>query len=290
MLSIEQRRSVEALIRGVGQDYILPHFLTLQDDDVKKKSDGTLVTAVDIEAEERLIAGLSDILPDCLFLGEESTEEGRTTICNLNCEDKPVWVVDPIDGTKSFVDGVGNFGTMISLVYRGETMASYMYDICSDSLVSIHKPEALEKDGCPFIPGEGGSIKGEIASHVWNSPLRHHQLNNLNTNLEFGQNTGPRIDSYMKFLRGEIDFLVFEKTPPWDHLAGISMLESMGCAVQRWDGSAVSATDTDKGLVIARSPELMEKVQSEIVQKIAPKEKRRPVTQFVATQFRKLAL
>lgn len=272
MLNFEQRSEIDNLIRTVGQDYILPHYHSLQDDDIHKKKDGTLVTNVDIGAERRLVAGLNAILPGSLFLAEEAFEDDRTTIHNLEAEDAPVWVIDPLDGTKSFVDGKDNFGTMIALVYQGKTIASYLYDICSDTLISIHVPESVAQNGeqmdSPIDPDR--PIRGEIASHVWNSPMRHIKLKNLKTGLEFSANTGPRIDSYMKFLRGEIDFLVFEKTPPWDHLPGLAMLESMGCSVETWDRNAPGLTDTDRGLVITRTPELMDSLQEEIVTAIKP--------------------
>lgn len=79
---------------------------------VEIKSDQTPVTVADREAEAIIRGMLLDAFPDHGFYGEES---GRTA------EDTEyLWLVDPIDGTKSFVAGYGMFSTQIALMHHGE--------------------------------------------------------------------------------------------------------------------------------------------------------------------------
>jgi histidinol-phosphatase len=79
---------------------------------VELKSDQTPVTVADREAEDIIRSMLLDAFPDHGFYGEES---GRTT---QGAE--YLWLVDPIDGTKSFVAGYGMFSTQIALMHHGE--------------------------------------------------------------------------------------------------------------------------------------------------------------------------
>ncbi|MBI4601236.1 MAG: histidinol phosphate phosphatase [Planctomycetes bacterium] len=74
---------------------------------VELKGDRTPVTAADREAEEVLFSILTREFPGDAFLGEERGERPGTTGFR--------WVVDPIDGTKSFIQGVPLYGVMVGL-------------------------------------------------------------------------------------------------------------------------------------------------------------------------------
>src|SRR5579863_9619853 len=78
---------------------------------IETKADETPVTVADREAEAEMRALIEARFPDHGVLGEE---HGRT-----RPEADYVWVLDPIDGTKSFISGVPLFGTLIALTYRG---------------------------------------------------------------------------------------------------------------------------------------------------------------------------
>ena len=75
--------------------------------DVRHKADGTPVTEVDLAVEIALRHAVAARFPHDGFLGEET---GRTGGRGRR------WIVDPIDGTKNFVDGIQLWGTLIALV------------------------------------------------------------------------------------------------------------------------------------------------------------------------------
>lgn len=78
---------------------------------VDQKGDLTPVTIADREAEAAMRRLIAERFPDHGIIGEE---HGPTR------PDAPyVWVLDPIDGTKSFISGVPLFGTLIALTHRG---------------------------------------------------------------------------------------------------------------------------------------------------------------------------
>ena len=76
------------------------------------KEDLTPVTQADIECEQVIKQVLAAQFPDFGFYGEET---GKS-----NTDSDFMWLVDPIDGTKSFVREYGFFSTQIALMYRGE--------------------------------------------------------------------------------------------------------------------------------------------------------------------------
>jgi histidinol-phosphatase len=78
---------------------------------VEIKADATPVTIADREAEDIIRNALKHAFPDHAILGEERGREG---------EGEFLWLVDPLDGTKSFVRGTPFFSTQIALMHAGE--------------------------------------------------------------------------------------------------------------------------------------------------------------------------
>ncbi|HVT33052.1 MAG TPA: inositol monophosphatase family protein [Rhodanobacteraceae bacterium] len=87
----------------------LPRFRA-RDFAVETKADATPVTDADREAEAAIKRELRARFPDHAFLGEEEGREGEGDF---------VWLIDPIDGTKSFVRGYPFFSTQIALMHAG---------------------------------------------------------------------------------------------------------------------------------------------------------------------------
>ena len=89
---------------------VMPHFRTraLVVDD---KADASPVTAADRECEGALRALVARAYPEHGVVGEE--------MATTRADAEWVWVIDPIDGTKSFVTGKPLFGTLIALLHRG---------------------------------------------------------------------------------------------------------------------------------------------------------------------------
>lgn len=80
---------------------------------VETKDDNTPLTTADLAANEILRAGLREIDPDAGWLSEENED----TDARLKCE--RVWIVDPIDGTREFVDRTGGYSISVGLAING---------------------------------------------------------------------------------------------------------------------------------------------------------------------------
>lgn len=79
------------------------------------KQDNSPVTIADREAEAYLRTTLLGSFPDDGFLGEETGDTSGTSGFR--------WIIDPIDGTRSFVRGVPLWGTLVGLEYKSEQIA-----------------------------------------------------------------------------------------------------------------------------------------------------------------------
>ncbi len=79
--------------------------------DIDRKADESPVTIADREAESAMRALIAEAFPDHGVIGEEHG--------NDRPEAEYVWILDPIDGTKRFISGHPQFGTLIGLLHRG---------------------------------------------------------------------------------------------------------------------------------------------------------------------------
>lgn len=85
--------------------------------DVQTKEDQTPVTIADKQAEDIIKQTIHAAFPDHTFFGEE----GEKT--DLQNHKGFTWIIDPIDGTKSFIRGFPLFGTLLALLHDGDAIA-----------------------------------------------------------------------------------------------------------------------------------------------------------------------
>lgn len=131
--------AAESLARHIGA-VALRHYRTVLT--VETKSDGSPVTIADREAEEAARAWLAAHFPEDGVLGEELGEHAGTS--------GRTWVIDPIDGTKSFVRGVPLWGSLVALVQGEKVLAGAAYFPAVEEILAA-------------APGEGCWWNGERA-------------------------------------------------------------------------------------------------------------------------------
>ncbi|MEE9142076.1 MAG: inositol monophosphatase family protein [Gammaproteobacteria bacterium] len=102
--------SVALAAAKAAEEVILSYYKSSPD--VQTKDDSSPVTIADIEAEQIIKKTILDAFPDHGFYGEET---GRTGL-----QSEYLWLVDPIDGTKSFVSETPFFSTQIALMHNDE--------------------------------------------------------------------------------------------------------------------------------------------------------------------------
>ncbi len=101
---------------------------------VEWKSDSSPVTIADREAEQLLRRTLHSVFANDGFLGEEFGDTPGTSGFR--------WIIDPIDGTRSFVRGIPLWGTLVGLEYKGEQIAGI-----AEAPALRHTYRALRGDG-----------------------------------------------------------------------------------------------------------------------------------------------
>ena len=88
------------------------------------KGDGSPVTIADREAERYIEPELEKLTPGVPMIGEESASEGRKVDLTGH---EYFWLVDPLDGTKEFISGSGDYTVNIALIYKGAPILGVVY-------------------------------------------------------------------------------------------------------------------------------------------------------------------
>jgi len=119
MTAIDFSSFVNELAKISGET-ILPFFRTSLEIENKKPGGGfDPVTAADRAAEAKMRQTIRNAFPEHGILGEEYGAEQTSS--------EYVWVLDPIDGTKSFISGMLAWGTLIGLTRFGEPVYGMMH-------------------------------------------------------------------------------------------------------------------------------------------------------------------
>jgi histidinol phosphatase-like enzyme (inositol monophosphatase family) len=111
---------------------------------VERKADDSPVTDADRRAEREMREMIAKAFPDDAVLGEEFGETGGNSGWR--------WILDPIDGTQSFIRGVPLFGVLIGVEFNGKAVIGVVYMPALGELVY-----AAEGDGCFWHPA--GSVR-----------------------------------------------------------------------------------------------------------------------------------
>ncbi|MFQ6614726.1 MAG: 3'(2'),5'-bisphosphate nucleotidase CysQ [Fidelibacterota bacterium] len=103
------------------------------DYEIRDKSYHNPVTTADNASDARLKTILTEARPEYGWLSEETVDNRD----RLNCE--RVWVVDPLDGTKEFIEGVPHFVVSIALVESGSPILGVLYNPVTEEVFSAVK-------------------------------------------------------------------------------------------------------------------------------------------------------
>lgn len=246
--------AVLALMQSVAAEVITPRFRTLAASEIHEKKPGDLVTVADREAEELITRALVEAYPDAVVLGEE-TYAGDADLLTRFRRATHAFTVDPVDGTKNFVHGSPDHAVMVSEVIDGETVRGWIWQPEHEVAWVAERFEGVRRNG-ESITRQPAGEQPQGATSIWSR--RGRQPERL-----------PALDGswvccgvdYPKLIEGEVDFLLYGHTKPWDHLPGTLMLREAGGAAAHRDGTPYGARSGGAGLVVASDPATLERAR-----------------------------
>ncbi|CAL1384912.1 unnamed protein product [Linum trigynum] len=204
--------------------------------EILDKDDSSPVTIADRAAEEAMISIILEHLPSHAIYGEEN---------GWQCKEKSsdfVWVLDPIDGTKSFITGKPLFGTLISLLFKGKPI-----------LGIIDQPILRER--WIGMVARRTTLNGEEISTRSCLQLSQAYLYTTSPHLFSGNAVdafacvrdkvkvplyGCDCYAYALLASGYVDLVIESGLKPYDFLALIPVIEGAGGIITDWNGRDLS--------------------------------------------------
>lgn len=217
--------------------------------DIEAKADDSPVTQADRAIEAEMRRQIAEAFPSHGILGEEH-EDAR-----LDAE--RIWVIDPIDGTKSFLSGMPSFGTLIACLENGVPDIGVISIPPSGErwIGQSGKPSRLNGVPCQT----SGRLHLSEAILYTTSPdnfdaaglAQFEKLSGKVTMRRFGGDCY----AYGLLASGHVDLLFEMNLHPYDYMALIPIIEGAGGVITDWDGQPLSLT-SEGNVIAAASAEL----------------------------------
>lgn len=258
--------TVENIIRETAETEIMPRFRKLAQGDIEMKGINDPVTIADKESERRLTEQLKAYLPNSLVVGEESFAKDKAIMAHLDKE-HPVWIIDPIDGTRNFVAGKPEFAIMVALVQNRQPIASWIHDPNSGDTIMAEKGAGVWLRGRRLklaTSDQAVTTVGVVGSRV------KQLISDSSVMPQDGDAPKVEIGScagfdYPRLFTGEAifanapstraSFLLYRHTNAWDHMPGMLLhLEGGGYSAD-WKGLPYNMNNPLGGLLYAKDKE-----------------------------------
>jgi fructose-1,6-bisphosphatase/inositol monophosphatase family enzyme len=258
---------VSRLIDDVAREVVLPRFRTLRADQVHRKPSpedaDDLVTIVDREAEDLLSRELIRLVPGSRVVGEESAH-ASPDLLRLVHEDAPVWVVDPLDGTKNFAHGHDAFGIMIGLAVAGEMRAGWVHLPALDLRFTAEAGNGAFCNGerlrVPAVPSPEPP-RGTFFLRYMPERIRHDVSVRSAGHFTPAHEEGCAAVEYADVLRGRKEFVVYYRLYPWDHGGPALILREGGGAVEHLDGTPYTVRSSHQVTLVARDRTMADRLR-----------------------------
>jgi histidinol-phosphatase len=198
---------------------------------VEWKADESPVTVADREAEKLLRETFTAAFPGDGFLGEEYGDTPGTTGYR--------WIIDPIDGTRSFIRGVPIWATMIGLEFKGELIAGVVECPALSQTYRALRGDGAYRDSRRIHVSDVADLK---SAHIYYSSLSwfmkagmHDKFVDLCLKTERQRGFGD-FYGFILVAQGSGELMVEHGVHAWDVAALIPILEEAGGRMTDWDG------------------------------------------------------
>lgn len=222
---------VLTLLQEVAEEVINPRFRDLSEHQVMEKNPGDLVTVADREAEVLITARLQAAYPEAVVLGEEHYAQDRGVLQEYAAAEH-AFTVDPIDGTKNFVNGSKDHGVMVAELQGPQVVRSWIWQ-------PQHQVAFVAERGAGAFRNGERLTRPSVADPAAPRGVTSHRP-------WIGESLGefPPMEltwiccavDYPMLVNGSADYIVYRGRQPWDHAPGSLLLAESGAFLGTFGG------------------------------------------------------
>ena len=252
--SLADVRELAAIVRTAAREELLPRFGRVGHG---RKADGSLLTEADLAVDTRLRTELVAHAPGVAFLSEEMDPAVQDGL--LRDASRPLWCLDPLDGTSNFAAGIPFFGVSLALLSDAGVEFGIVYDPVRDECFTASRDLGAELNGNPLHTGSATPalhetvalidfkrLTPDLRTRLIERPPYHSQRNFGACALEW---------AWLAADRGQVYLHGGQKL--WDLAAGCLLLSEAGGASSDLSGEPVFRPGlTPRPVVAAANPDL----------------------------------
>ncbi|HUF79417.1 MAG TPA: inositol monophosphatase family protein [Thermoanaerobaculia bacterium] len=202
--------------------------------DVRSKGRNDFVTEADHLSENAVVAEIQRSFPHHAILAEESGALGGSS--------KHEWVIDPLDGTTNFLQGLPVFCVSVACQRQGELLAGAVYEPLSDRMFAAARGCGATLDGAPIRVSERCGLDGAFLATGF--PFRAHgaldrylgAFREIFLQARAIRRCGAAALDLAHTAAGIYDGFFELRLSPWDLAAGVLLVREAGGAVTDLDG------------------------------------------------------
>ncbi|SFF06220.1 histidinol-phosphatase, inositol monophosphatase family [Sulfitobacter brevis] len=217
---------------------------------VELKADESPVTAVDREVEALLRSRIIQAYPDHGIYGEEEAP--------MNLDSPYVWVIDPIDGTKSFITGHPLFGGLMALLQGGEPCLGQIDMPATGERWSGLRGEPSTLNGSPCTTSDCRDLSAAFVyttdPFLFAGPKKHGVFKALKEQARLIRYGGDCYN-YGMLASGLCDLVVETGLEPYDYLPVVQIVRGAGGVITDWHGMPLGI-GSNGDVLAAATPEL----------------------------------
>ncbi len=249
-LSAAQKTTVRNLVRRAVRAEITPRFRKLDSGQISAKSGpDDLVTAADIGAEAIITRGLQMAFPSALIIGEEAVSKDEKILEKLG-DAELSFLIDPVDGTWNFAQGLPLFGTIIAACRFGRPVYGLIHDPMGDDAMEAD----LQGRAHHLLPGRAPRPLVTASDKSLSDISGYTQMSMMpQVDKALVADCIPKLNllstlrcsahEYRMLAQGSIDFVLSVRMTPWDHAAGVVLCQQAGGYTAMLDGREYTATE-----------------------------------------------
>ena len=206
---------------------------------IHHKSAKDVVTEADHESEEAIIAAIRARFPGDAILAEESGAHPGAPESNAAAVNARTWVIDPLDGTVNYANGIPVFCVSIGLVVDGQPAVGVVLDPTRDELFGATSDGPTTLNGRPVEASSKPKLSDAVVSLALSGRSVSSRVRAIRKDIRISRSMGSAALALAYVGNGRFDAFIQESSLSlWDIAAAGLIAERGGATVTAFDGSA----------------------------------------------------
>lgn len=208
----------------MGRELIMPRYMSAVRE---RKADGSLLTEVDIAAQQWLAESLPQLI-NCPVLGEEMTEAEQRSLWRQGADG--LWIIDPIDGTTNFANGIPFFGTSVAYYRNGRPQFACIFNPASDEAYCAELGQGAYLNGVALPLRQPHAALSDCVAGVDFKRVPKQLADRLAIHPPYysQRNFGSSVIEWCFLAAARLDLSLHGGQMLWDYAAGRLILEEAG--------------------------------------------------------------